>query len=140
MKFLSIIYTLLSLVVCQEKKDAIEFKLNEITSEFQEFISPACDRAAFIQNYLAKAGIECPVMQIEGKNHLYVKFPRQQYDPMFKIKTVLAHYDRIGCGANDNSAAVFCLLSPPSGTPGFPTLYRITLFISNCQKFFYKIH
>lgn len=81
-----------------------------IPAEFQEFISPACDRAAFIQNYLAKAGIECPVMQIEGKNHLYVKFPRQQYDPMFKIKTVLAHYDRIGCGANDNSAAVFCLL------------------------------
>ena len=29
---------------------------------------------------------------------------------MFRIKTVIAHYDRIGIGANDNSAAVFCLM------------------------------
>ena len=49
---------------------------------------------------------------MEGKNHIYVKFPQAQYNPTFRIKTVIAHYDRFpgSPGANDNSAAVFCLL------------------------------
>ena len=81
-----------------------------IPSSFQIFISPDCDRAAFIQNYLNDAGLEAPILQMEGKNHIYVKFPQNQYNPTFRIKTVIAHYDRIGIGANDNSAAVFCLL------------------------------
>ena len=81
-----------------------------IPSEFKDFISPDCNRIDFIQKYLSSSGLECPIMQIEGKNHLYVKFPQNQYDSMFKIKTVIAHYDRIGIGANDNSAAVFCLM------------------------------
>ena len=82
----------------------------QIPSSFQDFIAPDCDRAAFIQNYLKAAGLEAPILQMEGKNHIYVKFPQNQYNPTFRIKTVIAHYDRIGIGANDNSAAVFCLL------------------------------
>ena len=82
----------------------------QIPSSFQNFIAPDCDRAAFIQNYLNNAGLEAPIFQMEGKNHIYVKFPQAQYNPTFRIKTVIAHYDRIGIGANDNSAAVFCLL------------------------------
>ena len=81
-----------------------------IPSSFQDFIAPDCDRAAFIQKYLNAAGLEAPILQMEGKNHIYVKFPQNQYNPTFRIKTVIAHYDRIGIGANDNSAAVFCLL------------------------------
>ncbi len=83
-----------------------------IPSSFQDFISPDCDRTAFIQNYLKAAGLEAPVLQMEGKNHIYVKFPQSQYNPTFRIKTVIAHYDRFpgSPGANDNSAAVFCLL------------------------------
>ena len=82
----------------------------KIPSDFNDFIASDCDRVAFIQNYLNKAGLEAPVLQMEGKNHIYVKFPQNQYNPIFRIKTVIAHYDRIGIGANDNSAAVFCLL------------------------------
>ncbi len=82
----------------------------EIPSAFQDFIAPDCDRAAFIQNYLNQAGLDAPILSMEGKNHIYVKFPQNQYNSMFRIKTVIAHYDRIGIGANDNSAAVFCLL------------------------------
>lgn len=83
-----------------------------IPSEFNDFIAADCDRAAFIQNYLNRAGLEAPVLQMEGKNHIYVKFPQSQYNSMFRIKTVIAHYDRFpgSPGANDNSAAVFCLL------------------------------
>ena len=82
----------------------------KIPSSFNDFIAPDCDRAAFIQNYLKTVGLEAPIMQMEGKNHIYVKFPQNQYNPTFRIKTVIAHYDRIGIGANDNSAAVFCLM------------------------------
>lgn len=83
-----------------------------IPSEFNDFIAQDCDREAFIQNYLNKAGLEAPVLQMEGKNHIYVKFHQNQYNPIFRIKTVIAHYDRFSGspGANDNSAAVFCLL------------------------------
>ena len=81
-----------------------------IPFSFKDFIAPDCDRAAFIQNYLSAVGLEAPILQMEGKNHIYVKFPQNQYNPTFRIKTVIAHYDRIGIGANDNSAAVFCLL------------------------------
>ena len=84
----------------------------QITSSFKDFIAPDCDRAAFIQNCLKAAGLEAPILQMEGKNHIYVKFPQSQYNPMFRIKTVIAHYDRFpgSPGANDNSAAVFCLM------------------------------
>ena len=83
-----------------------------IPPAFSKFISPVCDRAAFIQDYLKQAGLEAPIMQMEGKNHIYVKFPQSQYNPTFRIKTVIAHYDRFpgSPGANDNSAAVFCLM------------------------------
>ena len=84
----------------------------QIPSSFKDFIATDCDRATFIQNYLNQAGLEAPIMQMEGKNHIYVKFPQSQYNPTFRIKTVIAHYDRFqgSPGANDNSAAVFCLM------------------------------
>ncbi len=81
-----------------------------IPQAFIDFISPDCDRARFIQEYLKAGGLDSSIISLEGKNHIYVKFPQQQYNPMFRIKTVIAHYDRIGIGANDNSAAVFCLM------------------------------
>lgn len=83
------------------------------SSEFAKFIDLKCDRQKFIQNFLQSRGIECPVISLENKNHIYVKFPQSQYNPLFKIKTVTAHYDRAAGspGANDNSAAVFCLLN-----------------------------
>lgn len=83
-----------------------------IPGEFEEFISSDCNRQDFIVSYLKKRGIEAPVISINGNNHIYVKFPLRQYNPIYKIKTVIAHYDRVPGvpGANDNSAAVFCML------------------------------
>ena len=85
----------------------------QIPSIFNNFIAPDCDRAAFIQKFLNQAGLEAPILQMEGKNHIYVKFPQSQYNSMFRIKTVIAHYDRFpgSPGANDNSAAVFALMN-----------------------------
>ena len=79
---------------------------------FLDFIKPDCDRLNFIQNFLAENGVETAVIPLEGKKHVYVKFPSNQYNPLFKIKTVVAHYDRFqdSPGANDNSAAVYMLM------------------------------
>lgn len=79
---------------------------------FVDYISPNCDRASFIQSYLAERGVQSVDINIGGKRHIYVKFPSEQYNPHFKIKTVIAHYDRApnSPGANDNSAADFCLM------------------------------
>lgn len=83
-----------------------------IPKEFSSYISSDCNRKDFIQSFLNNAGLDTAVISLEGKNHIYVKFPNQQYNPMFKIKTVIAHYDRVdgSPGANDNSAANFVLL------------------------------
>lgn len=82
----------------------------QIPPSFKDFIAPDCNRLAFIQKILNDFNLDAPVLQMEGKNHIYVKFPQSQYNPQFRIKTVIAHYDRIGIGANDNSAAVFSLM------------------------------
>lgn len=82
------------------------------SEDFKQFISPDCNRGEFIQNYLQKTGVEAPAIHINGKYHIYVKFPKEQYNPNKPIKTVLAHYDRFADspGANDNSSSVFCML------------------------------
>ncbi len=90
--------------------DNLNMESSKIPQAFKDFISPTCDRARFIQDYLKAGGLDSTIISLQGKNHIYVKFPAQQYNPMFRLKTVIAHYDRIGIGANDNSAAVFCLM------------------------------
>ena len=78
-----------------------------LNQDFLEFLQPQTNRADWIQKSLLSEGIESCVFQIGEQNHIYVKFPLSCYNPLFKIKTVLVHYDRIGIGANDNSAAVY---------------------------------
>ena len=110
------------------------YLMYQIPSAFNDFISPNCDRAAFIQNYLKQGGIESSVLQLEGKNHIYVKFPKTQYNPMFRIKTVIAHYDRIGIGANDNSAAVFCLMEWALRQAQGPQEHNIRLIFTDGEE------
>ena len=80
---------------------------------YKKFLLPECDRCAFIQVYFNKSGIECPVIGLGKKKHLYVKFPLSQYNPSFTIKTVIAHYDRFdgSPGANDNSSSVLAIMN-----------------------------
>ena len=107
-----------------------------IPSAFSDFIAPDCDRSAFIQNYLKHAGLEAPVMQMEGKNHIYVKFPQNFYNPMFRIKTVIAHYDRFpgSPGANDNSAAVFALMEWARSVVTKPGFHNIRLIFTDGEE------
>lgn len=86
--------------------------MNFLSKDFLDFIKPDCNRLNFIQNFLKQNDVETAVIPLEGKKHIYVKFPQNQYNPLFNIKTVVAHYDRFenSPGANDNSAAVYMLM------------------------------
>lgn len=77
------------------------------SDEFKEFLEPQTDRTEWIQKKLLDSGIDSCVLKLGEQKHIYVKFPLSSYNPLFKIKTILVHYDRIGIGANDNSAAVY---------------------------------
>lgn len=83
-----------------------------LSKDFLDFIKPDCNRLNFIQNFLKQNDVETAVIPLGGKKHIYVKFPQNQYNPLFNIKTVVAHYDRFenSPGANDNSAAVYMLM------------------------------
>lgn len=86
--------------------------MNGLNDDFAKFIDFSCDRLSFIQSYLKENGVSSTILPVDGKKHIYVTFPRLQYNAQYRIKTVIAHYDRVPNtqGANDNSAAVFALM------------------------------
>jgi len=83
-----------------------------VESEFLDFIEHPQNRKEFIQKMLNNNGLDAPVLQMDGKNHIYVNFPKAQYSKNKSIKTIIAHYDIFSGspGANDNSFAVYCIL------------------------------
>lgn len=105
-------------------------------SDYRKFIDVNCDRKFFIQSYLNKMGLDCPVISIEGKNHLYVKFPVSQYDPSFKIKTVIAHYDVFpgSPGANDNSSSVVAMLDWAERLVNRKTFHNIRMIFTDGEE------
>lgn len=84
-----------------------------INPDFISFIDAKCDRFAFLCEYLKKNDIQYSIIPIGNKKHIYISFPKESYNPTFKIKTVLVHYDRYenSPGANDNSAAIFQVIN-----------------------------
>ena len=74
-------------------------------AELADYIAPDCDRLAFLQDYLAKRDVQTSIVPVGERKHLYVNFPTSAYNPTFKIKTIITHYDRVpnSPGANDNS-------------------------------------
>lgn len=88
-----------------------DFKSTFDSVSFQKYIAQDCDRLSFLQGYLSDWGVDSSVLPLDGKKHLYVNFPSSSYNPMFKIKTIISHYDRVSGspGANDNSFANFVL-------------------------------
>ncbi|MFI3256997.1 MAG: M28 family peptidase [Spirochaetales bacterium] len=89
-----------------------------LPTDFEDFLAPDCNRFIFLQNLLKKLSIPFSILTLENCNHICIQFPSHSYNPMFKMKIVLVHYDRavsargdyITPGANDNSAAVYQVL------------------------------
>ncbi len=102
-----------------------------LPSEYQNFLASPDNRAAFIQRYLEARGVETAVLGVEGKRHIYVRLPKGGYNPAFRVKTIIAHYDIVSGspGANDNSSSVFCLMD---------FAVRLSRFggVHNCRIFF----
>jgi hypothetical protein len=75
-------------------------------------LQPDCNRKEFIQEKLLSYGINSSSIVIDGKSHIYVDFSKNNYNTRFKIKTLVAHYDRVpsSTGANDNTSGVFALI------------------------------
>ncbi len=82
------------------------------SSTFETFLSEELDRCAFISAWLRAREIPHSVVTLAGRKHLVVRFDSSAYDPRFRMKTLVAHYDRAPGtpGANDNSAACFQLM------------------------------
>lgn len=81
--------------------------------DYKKFLEPQTNRRDFILSWLSERGVKTAVMPIDGHEHIYVVFPKESYSPLFKIKTVIAHYDIFqgSPGANDNTSSVFCLMN-----------------------------
>lgn len=84
-----------------------------LDADYKRFLMPNTNRRDFIVEWLGKRGIKAVVMPIDGHEHIYVVFPKENYSPFFKIKTVIAHYDIFSGspGANDNSSSDFALMN-----------------------------
>ena len=82
------------------------------SSTFERFLAPGLDRCAFISDWLRDRGIPHTVVELAGKRHIVIRFGNDAYDQRFRMKTLVAHYDRAPGtpGANDNSAACFQLM------------------------------
>lgn len=106
------------------------------SDEFLAFTAPACNRRLFILNYLEKRGVKAVVMPMNGRDHIYVIFPREMYSPLFSIKTVIAHYDRFAesPGANDNSSSVFCLMDFAVRLMSYRTPHNIRMIFTDGEE------
>lgn len=87
--------------------------MNFASPDFHKFLSFDCDRATFIQEWLLSHGVKTHRLVMSGKNHILIQYSSNNYDLNYKIKTIVAHYDRVlgSKGANDNSAAVWMLMN-----------------------------
>lgn len=85
--------------------------MSGIPEALKSYVADKVDRLAFLQDYLSCRGVSTSVIPLEGKKHLYVNFPSSSYNPQFKIKTLISHYDIVkdSPGANDNSFANLAL-------------------------------
>src|SRR5574344_536850 len=107
-----------------------------LPAEFSTYIAPQTDRCAFIQDWLFAHGVTSAVAQIDGKNHTLVQFASEAYIPRFKIKTVIAHYDRVAGspGANDNSAADWQLMNWAVELKKATSFHNVRIFFTDGEE------
>jgi hypothetical protein len=103
---------------------------------FSEFTSDMCNRGQFIIDYLMAHGIIPSIINLASSRHIFVKFDSACYNPLFKLKTVLAHYDRApgSPGANDNSAAVFQLLDWVQRLKSDPRAHNVRVIFTDGEE------
>lgn len=113
------------------------------SSTFESFLQLGVDRCAFISSWLRAREIPHTIVHLAGKKHIVVRFDSSSYDPHFRMKTLVAHYDRANDtpGANDNSAACFQLMlfaeqlasQSNAQTPSFSS-HNIRIFFTDGEE------
>ena len=108
----------------------------EFIKKFTQFTLPDCDRRAFIRQYLAENGIQTTEIPIAGKKHIFVNQSASAYSPLFRLKTVIAHYDRASGtpGANDNSSSVFALMDFAIRLKNYKGIHNIRIFFTDGEE------
>ncbi|MDR3284933.1 MAG: M28 family peptidase [Treponema sp.] len=103
---------------------------------FSAFIAPDCDRRQFIIDFLAAQGIKTSVIHLAASRHIFVHFPASAYSPLFRLKTVVVHYDRAegSPGANDNSAAIFQVMDWAVRLRNFPGVHNVRIFFTDGEE------
>lgn len=103
---------------------------------FSDYIAHGCRRADFIQERLEQLGVKSERIVIDGKNHILVQFASRAYNPQFKIKTVIAHYDRVpgSPGANDNSAANWQIMDWAARLKSYPSFHNVRIFFTDGEE------
>ena len=106
------------------------------SSSFQKYIAADCDRLNFLRDYLSELGVKTSVIPLGEKKHLYVNFPSTAYNPMFKIKTIISHYDRVAGspGANDNSLANFALADFAANLFKSRQVHNVRIFFTDGEE------
>lgn len=107
-----------------------------LPSDYLDFLQPDCDRKEFIQKRLMDCGIKSSVLVIEGKNHIYVDFASSCYNPQYKLKTLVAHYDRVPGtqGANDNSSGVFALIEAAKKIAALDIIHNVRIIFTDGEE------
>ena len=106
------------------------------TESFQNYIAADCDRLSFLQDYLSRRRVSTSVIPLGEKKHLYVNFPQSSYNPMFKIKTIISHYDRVqgSPGANDNSFANFAIADFAAELFNSSKVHNVRIFFTDGEE------
>ena len=120
----------------KKKVGAYNKSMSFLPKEFSQFISPDAQRREFICSWLEQHGVKAVVASIDGKNHILVQFPPSSYNPQFKIKTVIAHYDRVenSPGANDNSAADWQIMNWAVELYNMQGFHNVRIFFTDGEE------
>ncbi len=107
-----------------------------LSQNFLDYIAENCDRASFIQNYLNKRGVDTNLICLDGKKHILIQFNSRFYNPAYKIKTIISHYDRVegSPGANDNSACNFMLMNWAVNLIKFQGFHNVRIFFTDGEE------
>ena len=110
-------------------------------NEFSEYLAQDCNRSDFIQEWLESRGVNSNRVVIDGKNHILVQFGSSSYNPQFKIKTVIAHHDRVqeSPGANDNSAADWQLMNWAVWLKDYPSFHNVRIFFTDGEELVWTV-
>ncbi|MGN0728585.1 M28 family peptidase [Treponema sp.] len=107
-----------------------------LPDEFSEYLALDCNRSDFIQTWLKAHGVESNQIVIDEKKNILVQFGSSSYNPQFKIKTVIAHHDRVANspGANDNSAADWQLMNWAVWLKNYPSFHNVRIFFTDGEE------